>query len=304
MRAFVNTPDGPELRDVDLPSPRPADAVIDVEAFSLNRGELSLLAARTDGWRPGQDVAGIVSRAAADGSGPPEGSPVVGLVHGGGWADRVAVPTASLAVRPDGVTAVDAAALPIAGVTALRTLRLGGSVLGARVLVAGASGAVGRMQVELAALSGATVTAVARAERAAELRELGAAEVVAAVDDAEPGFPLVLEQLGGPALEAAIGRVAPAGTVVFIGATSGEPAPVDLAAFIGHENARLQSYLSYVGDPVGTDLTVLMDLLRTGRLHTTVTRVADRTELPAVLADLRNRRISGKAVLTTAALTT
>jgi ABC-type multidrug transport system fused ATPase/permease subunit len=61
------------------PEPAPGEAVIAVEAYSLNRGEIFLLDSPRDGWRPGQDVAGRVERAAADGSGPPAGARVVGL---------------------------------------------------------------------------------------------------------------------------------------------------------------------------------------------------------------------------------
>ena len=73
MLAFVNTPSAPlpvELREVAEPQPAADEALVEVHAFSLNRGELALLAMRPEGWRPGQDVAGVVVQAAADGSGP------------------------------------------------------------------------------------------------------------------------------------------------------------------------------------------------------------------------------------------
>ena len=82
MRALVSTPDGPapaEIREVEEPSPAPNELLLEVRAASLNRGELRLLPNRP-GWRPGQDVAGVVARAAADGSGPPEGTRVAGIV--------------------------------------------------------------------------------------------------------------------------------------------------------------------------------------------------------------------------------
>lgn len=298
VRSYVNTPDGPVLREVDTPSAAADQALVDVEAFSLNRGELALLAVRTDGWRPGQDVAGIVTEPAADGSGPTTGTRVVGLVEGAGWAEQVPVPTAALAQIPDDVPTTAAATLPIAGVTALRTVRLGGALLGRPVLVTGASGAVGRFQVELAAQSGAAVTAVARSEHTADLTGRGAAAVVETVEEAAGGFELVLEQIGGAVLAAALAKVAPGGTVVVIGATAGEPTPIGLGNFVDHENAPIQSYPSYAGEPVGPDLAVLLQLMTVDRLHAPVARTADWTELPAVLDELRQRRFSGKAVLT------
>src|SRR6266436_4649315 len=76
MLAIVNTPGGPEpvaIRAVAEPEPRPNEALVEVHAFSLNRGELRLFQVRPEGWRPGQDIAGVVLRAAADGGGSPAG---------------------------------------------------------------------------------------------------------------------------------------------------------------------------------------------------------------------------------------
>ena len=84
MLAIVNTPGGPEpvaIREVAEPEPKPNEALVAVHAFSLNRGELRLFQVRPEGWRPGQDIAGVVLRAAADGSGPPAGTRVVALVR-------------------------------------------------------------------------------------------------------------------------------------------------------------------------------------------------------------------------------
>lgn len=126
------------VREVPEPEPAAHEALVDMRASSLNRGELSLLANRDDGGLPGQDVAGVVRREAADGSGPAAGGRVVGLVEGAAWAERVAVPTARLAELPDGVDFERASTLGIAGLTALRIVRLGGSLIGRSVLVTAA----------------------------------------------------------------------------------------------------------------------------------------------------------------------
>jgi NADPH:quinone reductase-like Zn-dependent oxidoreductase len=93
MKAIVNTPAGVGIADVDAPRPTCDEALVAVRAFSINRGELALLAARTDNWRPGQDIAGVVVEQAADGSGPPPGARVVALVEQAGWSELAAVPT-------------------------------------------------------------------------------------------------------------------------------------------------------------------------------------------------------------------
>src|ERR1700730_947404 len=138
MLAVVNTPGGPEpvaIREVPEPQPKRNEALVEVRAFSLNRGELRLFQVRPEGWRPGQDISGVVLRAAADGNGPRAGERVVALTDNAGWAERAAVPAHRMAVLPDNVLIEEAAALPVAGLTALRTLRHGAPLLGKRVLV-------------------------------------------------------------------------------------------------------------------------------------------------------------------------
>src|SRR2546428_12805880 len=159
MLALVATqrPGDPvEIREVAEPSASQNEAIVEVHAFSLNRGELVLLSTRPEGWRPGQGIAGVVLRRAADGSGPPEGARVVALVDQAGWGQRAAAPTARMAVLPNEVSFAEAATLPVAGLTALRTLRFGGSLLGKRWLVTGTAGGLGPFSVELPARGGSS----------------------------------------------------------------------------------------------------------------------------------------------------
>ncbi|RWC88578.1 MAG: oxidoreductase [Mesorhizobium sp.] len=291
---------GLRLAEVEDPRPLANEALIAVHATSLNRGELRLLAIRPDGWIPGQDIAGVVERAATDGTGPGVGTRVAALVDEHGWAQRVAVPTDRLAVLPDGVGFGSAATLPVAGTTALRTLRHGGDLAGQRVLITGASGAVGRFQIQIAREQGASVTAIAAARHAEDLRGLGAERVVDSIERAEGPFWLITESVGGTSLAHAIERVAPGGTIVMFGSSSGELTPVGFRQFVpGHEGARLQTFAYYTSGPaIGADIASLLALVAAGRLETRVALTVPWTDIGQALDALRQRSFSGKAVLT------
>ncbi|MFF7338887.1 zinc-binding dehydrogenase [Streptomyces sp. NPDC008163] len=291
----------------EAPEPEPADneAVVAVEAFSVNRGETFQLdgglARRWDGWRPGKDVAGTVARAAADGSGPAVGTRVVAHPPAHGWAERVAVPTTDLAELPDSVDAVTAAALPLAGLTALRLLRATGPVAGRRLLITGASGGVGHYVTELAAASGAAVTAVsATVERGAKLMELGACELVTSVEDAAGPYDVVLESVGGTSLPTALAALAPGGLLVWFGQASREPATLNFFDFFGGPNqARIQHFDYTTSDTTyGHDLAALVRLVAGGRLHPEIGSVRDWSRTADAIIDLRARRVRGNTVLT------
>ncbi|WP_031515868.1 zinc-binding dehydrogenase [Streptomyces sp. NRRL F-5123] len=304
MKAYIPTGDAAEpvvLAEVPEPVPGPGEALVKVEAFSVNRGETFKLEAPAPGDRPGKDIAGLVVQPAADGTGPAGFARVVGHPMAGGWAEFAAVPTGALAVLPDAVPTVQAAALPLAGLTALRLLRTAGPVPGRRVLLTGASGGVGHYVTELAAAAGAEVTAVTRdAERGARLRELGAAEVVHDVAAAHGPYDVVLESTGGTALPAALARLARRGTLVWFGQASRTPVTLDFFDFFaGPESAVIRHFHYLDADtPLDADLAALVRLTAGGRLHPEIGRVAGWADTATTLTDLRERRIRGKAVLT------
>ena len=302
--AVVNAEGEPlAISRVSAPLPTRGDdeCLIEVEAFSVNRGELVLLANRPAGWRPGQDVAGVVVGPAANGEGPKAGERVAALVEGGGWARHVAAPLDRVAVTPAGVGSDAAATLGIAGVTALRTLRLGGGLLGAPVAITGASGAVGRFAVQLATVQGAAVTAIADERHADELRALGAVEVLADPAAAAGLFAFAIESIGGEMLAKTIAAIEPAGTIVLIGSASGEPTPISIFDFFGHEGARILTYFSYASsDGIDRDLSVLLGLLDDGRLSAPIGLALPWEDLADGLRALADRQVPGKLVLTIA----
>jgi NADPH:quinone reductase-like Zn-dependent oxidoreductase len=297
MLALVAAPPTAELREVADAQPKSDEALVEVRAFSLNRGEVKRLADMNDGEVTGWDVAGVVREAAADGSGPAEGARVVGLLGRGAWAQLAAVPTSWLAELPENVSFEDASTLPVAGITALESLDRGGNPLGRRVLVTGASGGVGTLAIQLAKQAGAHVTALARRQEG--LRELGADEVVDSVP-AGAEYDTILDGVGGPVLGAAIGAVAPFGTVVSYASTVPEPVSYPTRTLFGRApGAHVEGFLVFrcVRDGAAT-LARLAQLTADGRLDPRIDRVASWREAPGLIQDLLDLKVAGKAVLT------
>jgi NADPH:quinone reductase-like Zn-dependent oxidoreductase len=201
------------------------------------------------------------------------------------------------------VSFAQAAALPVAGLTALRCVRLGGPLVGRRVLVTGAAGGVGTLAIQIAALSGAQVTAVVgRPERAAGLRELGAHAVVHGIENATGRFDLILESSGGNSLSESLKRIEPRGTVVVYGNSSGEPSTVSFQDFRSAQNARIQSFFYFTSGPeemFAPDLALLVSLVSDGSLRPVIGMERNWSELASVAELLRGRGIQGKSVFRT-----
>jgi NADPH2:quinone reductase len=304
MRALVADSSAPAriaLQEVPEPLPLPGEVLVEVRAFSLNRGELRMLGTASDGWRPGWDFAGVLHSDVPDGL--RAGTRVVGIQQGGAWAERVTVPHTWIAELPDSVSFAEAAALPTAGLTALRTLRLGPAILGRRVLVTGASGGVGRFAVQLAHLGGANVTALVSnsSARAAGLRELGADDVVTDVAQLRDRFDLILESVGGDTLGRLVTMVDPQGTLVMFGNSSNQATTFNVRDVYLDAAIRLQGFeLFFGGDPFGRDLAHLVRLVGSRTLDPQCAGQLPWDQMPAALERLRNRDIAGKMCLTIA----
>ncbi|MEU4659879.1 zinc-binding dehydrogenase [Streptomyces sp. NPDC023723] len=299
MRALVvdHGEAGPvRFADVDEPVPARDEALVEIRHISLNFGELNYVDQWPAGAVHGHDAAGVVVRAASDGSGPSEGTRVAVGMAPHAWAERVAVGPASLGIVPAGVDLADAAALGIAGVTALRVLRKR-SLLARDVLVTGASGGVGHFAVQMAALAGARVTAlVGSPDRTAGLRDLGADQVLTDLAGTENRFDLVLDTVGGPLVAQAFSALAEGGTIHLVGYSSGQDTTFPAGTLFGFGEPR--SVATY-GDmtPTSAELTDLLGLMAAGRLSAPVGLRGDWRDVDDAVQALFARKVPGKVVL-------
>jgi NADPH:quinone reductase-like Zn-dependent oxidoreductase len=303
MLALTTTGDADLLALTEVPEPEPmaTEALVRVSTTSLNRGEVARSAAAPAGQRPGWDVVGVVERAAERGGGPPVGATVVGLANSGAWAELVAVPADLLAAVPVGVSPVQAACLPVAGMTAVRALALGGFPAGKRVLVTGASGGVGHIAVQLARSVQMTVTGLIRNPEADAGAAAACHHVIRDIADAEGPFDHILDGVGGAVLTRCLEVVAPRGVVVSYASTLMEPATLGPRWFGAHVGATLRSLLLFDELPhtqsAASDLSALCALVASGVVKIHIDVEADWSRGGALARDLLERRVTGKVVL-------
>lgn len=253
MRAVVlDGHGGPEvlvLRDVPDPEPGPEEVVVEVVATALNRADLLQRRGRYPGPSfagaeiPGLEYAGRVVAAGDRVAGVGVGDEVMGIVAGGGYAERLAVHERQTMPVPGAVGLADAAAVPEVFLTAWDALVLqGGLTSGRTALVhAGASG-VGTAAIQLCRALGATVVVTASAGKLDRCRELGADvavdyaadDFVAAVRDATAGrgADVVLDVVGGAYLPRNVDALALRGRIVQVGVMDPAPVPFSPAVLL------------------------------------------------------------------------
>ncbi|MEL3948460.1 MULTISPECIES: zinc-binding dehydrogenase [Streptomyces] len=306
MRALLVDPDAPaglRLGTAPDPEPAPHQALVRVAATSLNYGEVaSVLPGAAPGAVLGWDAAGHVERAAADGSGPPVGTPVVTLGEAGGWAELRAVDTGFMGAVPDGADLGAISTIPVAGASALRALHRVGPLLGRRVLVTGATGGVGRYAVQLARRGGAYVVASTGdpGARSESLRALGAHAVVGDPEEVDVPLDGVVDLVGGRQLVSAYEKLAEGGVLVAVGHSGGDDEHFAHGVLYGdqgrHDRAIVSFFLLGCAG-LGRDLAWLAGEVAAGRLDAGEVWRGPWGDAGAAVQALRGRRLHGKAVL-------
>lgn len=316
VRDRYGPPSAIAIRDVPVPTPATGEVLIEVGSAGLDRGVWHVLTGlpylmRLTGFglrRPrqpvlGMDVAGRVVAAGPDVDGPRVGDAVVGI--GSGTYARYAVARADrLVPKPARLSYGQAAAAPTSGLAAMQAVHeIGRVAADQHVLVLGASGGVGSLAVQLAALAGARVTGVASGTKLDLVRSLGADRVIDyAQDDPCDGsicYDLILDIGGLRRLGALRRALTPDGTLVIVGGENGGRwtggVGRQLRAFVRSAMSR-QRLTAFVSSPTPQRMERLRLALEQG-LTPVVTDSYPLDEVPRALRDLEAGRIRAKSVI-------
>jgi len=322
MRSVLHTrygpPDALVVRDVERPTPDADEVLVRVRAASVNaadwhvmRGEPFLVRLMGFGLRSpkragfGADVAGEVEAVGSDVTTFQPGDAVFGELPGSGrgsFAEYVCAGEDVLVAIPDGVSFEEAAAAPMAAVTALQGLRDHGRLrAGEHVLVNGASGGVGTFAVQIAKAEGAEVTGVCRTEKIDAVRSIGADQVIdyTEVNYAETGdrYDLILDAGAHQSVFASRRALAPGGRYVLVGGTLG---PMLQTMALGPLLSRLGNgrVTAMMEEPNPDDLAVVGELLASGDVVPVIDRRYPLEDVPVAIADLEAGRATGKLLVT------
>lgn len=322
MKAIVygcyGSPDVLELAEIAKPTPADDEVLVKVRAAAVNpldwhymRGQpyimrLSSGLGRPEDTRFGVDFAGTVEAVGRNVRRFKPGDEVFGG-RSGAFAQYVTVREhRALVLKPANITFEQAAAVPVAAITALQALRDKGQLKpGQRVLVNGASGGVGTFAVQIAKSMGAEVTGVCSTRNVDLVRSLGADHVIDyKQEDFTQGagqYDVIVDNVGNHPLRAYTRVLKPDGIVVMVGGPSDDPwigpmaRPIRAAVMSPFVS---QTYSMLLAELNPADLGVLRDLLEAGKLRPVIDRRYTLAEVPAAVAYLEEGRARGKVVIT------
>ena len=306
-------PDVLKIEEIEKPNPKEDEILVKVYASSLNivqwytmtglfLARISNGLLRPKDIRLGSDFAGVVEAVGKNVSDFKRGDEVFGGADGA-WAEYVTEDRA-IASKPADITFEEAAAVPTAGLTALQGLRDYGKIQpGQKVLINGASGAVGTFAVPIAKAFGAEVTAVCSSQNVDRARSLGADHVVdyTIEDFTRSGqqYDLLFDVAGSRSWFACKRVLKPDAAVVLVGGPR-TPLIGPLSHIIGMRLASLGSkrkVVFFVAKFKREDLLVLKDLLETGKLKPFVERTYPLTQVAEAMRYLGTGHVQGKLVI-------
>ena len=320
MKAIVyrayGSPDVLALEEVEKPAVKDGDVLVRVHAAAVNPFDWHLLRGQpyivraTSGWRkpkrniPGIDVAGVVEAVGRDVTLVKPGDEVYGE-KSRACAEYVCGPEKLFVPKPANLTFEQAAAIPVAGVTALQALREKGRVqAGQKVLINGASGGVGTFAVQLAREFGAEVTGVCSTPNVELVRSLGADHVIDYTKEnftrGRERYDLIIDNAGNHSLLSLRRALTPAGTMVVVGAPKGNwVAPI--ARILGAQLLSRLGDRKFVGlltDIARDDLLYFTGLIEAGKVTPVIDRRYALSEVPEAIRYLETMRARGKVVVT------
>ncbi len=302
------TPFPLEMREVAKPNPAEGEVLVKIHAVSINAADYRSMRMGMIPKRKiyGADIAGRIGILGAGVTKFKIGDRVFGDIMPcdfGGFAEYAAVPEGLLALIPTGVSFEDAAAVPIAALTALQGLRTIGNVQrGQKVLICGASGGVGTYAVQLAKYFGAEVTAVCSPKNERQARSLGADHVIdySKEDFSATGkrYDLILAINGNRSFSAYKRALAPAGTCVMVGGALTQIVGAMLLGPIMSIGSKKIKVLAARSDP--KDLEFLIKLVKEDKIKPVIERRYKLEETPEAMHYASKGHASGKIVITVA----
>lgn len=321
MKAIVyhdyGSPDVLQLEEIEKPTAGDKEVLIKVRAASVNpldwhfmRGTPYIVRIVMTGLskpknpRLGVDVAGDVEAIGSKVTQFKPGDEVFGTCRGA-FAEYVCTSESNLVIKPNNVTFEQAAAVPIAAFTALQGLRDKGKIQpGQKILVNGASGGIGTFAVQIAKSYGADVTGVCSTRNIDMVRSIGADQVIDYTKEdftkSSQHYDLIFDAIGNHSLSARRQLLTPSGICVMAGGPSGRwkmglASGIKALVWSRFSSRKLTGLLAKSNKE---DLTILHDLMATGKVKPVIDRHYSLSELPEAIRYLEQGHARGKVVVT------